>query len=164
MQRESKIKSHLQACMEQVEKWKQDSLTIVFTNGCFDLIHPGHISYLRSAKALGDKLVLGINTDNSVSKLKGVGRPILKLEDRLAVLEALEMIDLLISFDEDTPIKLIEKIKPHFLVKGGDYKIEEIVGANEVRSYGGKVLSLNLVQGVSTTRIIDHIVKNFGND
>ncbi len=130
---------------------------VVFTNGCFDIIHSGHIAYLKEARSLGDKLIVGINTDASVKRLKGNGRPINNLEDRIEVLSSLSFVDEVIPFDEDTPLQLIKKIRPDVLVKGGDYKISEIVGAEEVISYGGQVRVLSFMRGKSTTRLIKKI-------
>ncbi len=133
--------------------------TIVFTNGCFDILHPGHTDYLTKAKELGNILVLGINTDESVSRLKGTTRPIQNLEARSLVLSALESIDYVISFNEDTPIDLIKAIKPSLLVKGGDYTQENIVGAEFVLSYGGVVKIIPFLEGYSTSKIINKINK-----
>ena len=128
---------------------------IVFTNGCFDLVHPGHIDLLRRAKALGTRLIVGINSDDSVRKLKGPGRPIMGQHDRAAVLLALESVDEVRVFDDLTPDALIREIKPHVLVKGGDWKTNEIVGADFVLANGGEVQSLPLVDGYSSTKVIE---------
>lgn len=143
----------------QIEKWKQSHEQIVFTNGCFDLVHVGHIQYLQEAKSLGSKLVVGINGDESVAKLKGPGRPINDLTSRIKMLESFRFIDLVIPFYEDTPINLIEAIKPKVLVKGGDYRIENIVGSKFVIQNGGTVKSLKFVKGFSTTELIKRIKK-----
>ena len=127
---------------------------IVFTNGVFDLIHRGHISYLYRARKLGSLLVVGVNADTSVKRLKGETRPINRLEDRLYQLAGLECVDYVTSFSEDTPLKLIELLKPHTLIKGGDYAIRDIVGASEVVGWGGTVKVLPFVDGYSTTKII----------
>ena len=132
---------------------------IVFTNGCFDIIHRGHVTYLNEAKALGDILIVGINTDASVKKLKGDSRPINTELDRKFVLENLKAVDFVELFSEDTPLNLILKIRPHILVKGGDWKPENIVGSKEVFGWGGFVHSLSLVAGKSTTALIDKIHK-----
>lgn len=132
---------------------------IVFTNGCFDIIHSGHVRYLKDASNLGDILILGLNSDSSVKRLKGSERPINSEEDRLIVLSALEMIDYLVVFEEDTPLSLIEKIRPNVIVKGGDWSVEQIVGSDFVISNGGTVRSLPYHQGRSTTEIIDKINK-----
>ena len=130
---------------------------IVFTNGCFDILHRGHVTYLNEAKKLGDLLVLGVNSDASVKRLKGVDRPINKESDRAFVLSQLKSVDFTEIFTEDTPLSLILKIKPKVLVKGGDWKIDQIVGAREVIADGGEVFSLNFVDGYSTTSIIHKI-------
>ncbi len=128
---------------------------VVFTNGCFDIIHAGHISYLKAARALGDRLIVGINSDDSVRRLKGDNRPVNELQDRIDVLSALSFVDEVIPFDEDTPLDLIMKVHPDILVKGGDYEIEDIVGAKEVRSWGGEVRTIPFVEGRSTTNILN---------
>lgn len=138
-------------------KWRKDGLTIVFTNGCFDLIHPGHVRYLHDARELGDLLVIGINTDESVARLKGPTRPILNLEERSEILLALRWVDAVVPFDDPTPITLIEAILPHVLVKGGDWPVEQIVGREVVERSGGKVLSLPFHEGASTTGIVERI-------
>ena len=130
---------------------------VVFTNGCFDLIHRGHVTYLQKASAHGEALFLGLNTDESVSRLKGSDRPILPLEDRAGVLAALECIDYIIPFAEDTPKNLIAALLPDVLIKGGDYQPEEIVGREEVESQGGIVTTIPLIEGQSTTHIIKSI-------
>jgi rfaE bifunctional protein nucleotidyltransferase chain/domain len=128
---------------------------IVFTNGCFDILHRGHVTYLSEARRLGDLLVVGVNSDASVKRLKGPSRPINSEADRAFVLLGLKSVDAVEIFSEDTPLELIKLIRPHVLVKGGDWKIEQIVGGTEVLSWGGKVLSLNFVNGFSTTSIIE---------
>ena len=136
---------------------REDSLKVVFTNGCFDVLHAGHLSYLEAAKELGDKLIVGINSDSSVSKLKGKGRPINPLEERMALIQALKCVDYVVSFSEDTPLKLIEFLKPNILVKGADYKVEEIVGSKSVIKNGGEVKTIPLVKGLSSSRKIQKI-------
>lgn len=136
-------------------RYRTENKKIVFTNGCFDLLHIGHITYLEEAKKLGDVLVVGINTDESVKKLKGPTRPIQSETDRCEILAALKAVDHTILFSEETPLNLIKHIKPDILVKGGDWKIEQIVGSDFVLSYGGSVKSLNFVDGKSTTSIIE---------
>jgi rfaE bifunctional protein nucleotidyltransferase chain/domain len=128
---------------------------IVFTNGCFDVLHRGHVYYLSKAREMGDVLVVGLNSDASVSKLKGEGRPVNNQNARAEVLGALGMVDYIIIFDEDTPLVLIKRVEPNLLVKGGDYKIEEIVGYKEVISRGGQVLTIPIMEGYSTTSILD---------
>ena len=137
----------------ELSKQKSIGSRIVFTNGCFDILHAGHVSYLKKAKELGDRLVVGINSDESVRRLKGNGRPINKLEDRIAVLSALDCVDEVIPFEEDTPLELIKRVHPDVLVKGNDYTVENIVGADFVLSYGGDVKTIPLLQGRSTTGI-----------
>ncbi|MES2447516.1 MAG: D-glycero-beta-D-manno-heptose 1-phosphate adenylyltransferase [Bacteroidota bacterium] len=141
----------------QIEDWKKKGEKIVFTNGCFDLIHPGHLSYLLEAANLGDKLIIGVNTDRSVKKIKGEERPINNQQSRLQLLAALFFVDAVVLFDEPTPADLIKAIKPHILVKGGDYKIEDIVGAKETIERGGAVKVLNFLSGYSSTNIIEKI-------
>jgi rfaE bifunctional protein nucleotidyltransferase chain/domain len=128
---------------------------IVFTNGCFDLLHIGHVRYLQEAKALGDLLVVGINSDASVQRLKGPTRPIQNQDDRAEILAALTAVDFTVIFTEDTPAELIQQIRPDILVKGGDWKIDQIVGSNQVLAAGGKVYSLQFVDGKSTTSLIE---------
>ncbi len=140
--------------LKKIKKWKNEGKKIVFTNGCFDIIHAGHVDYLEKAKKLGDILVVGLNSDNSVKRLKGPERPINTQEHRKRVLEALKPVDLVIIFEEDTPERLIKEIKPDVLVKGGDWKIENIVGADFVRSYGGIVTTIDFIYDISTTKII----------
>jgi rfaE bifunctional protein nucleotidyltransferase chain/domain len=129
----------------------------VFTNGCFDILHRGHVQYLNEARALGGRLVVGLNSDSSVKRLKGETRPINSESDRKFILENLKAVDEVIIFDQDTPLELIKKIRPNILVKGGDWKIEQIVGGQEVLSWGGSVQSLQFVEGKSTTSIIQEI-------
>lgn len=128
---------------------------IVFTNGCFDLLHVGHIRYLQEAKRLGDLLVVGINTDESVRKLKGPTRPVQNENDRAEILAALAAVDYVVHFSEETPLELIKQVKPDILVKGGDWKPDQIVGSDFVLSRGGQVKSLQFVEGRSTTAIIE---------
>jgi rfaE bifunctional protein nucleotidyltransferase chain/domain len=128
---------------------------IVFTNGCFDLLHRGHIYYLSKARELGDLLVVGLNSDGSVTGLKGAGRPVNDQRSRAEVLSSLAFVDYVIIFPEETPLKLIISVNPHILVKGGDYKPEEIVGYQEVKSRGGKVITIPLLEGYSTSSIIN---------
>lgn len=130
---------------------------IVFTNGCFDILHRGHVTYLSEARKLGDLLVLGVNSDASVKRLKGPERPINNEEDRKYVLSQLKAVDFAEIFTEDTPLNLIKKVRPKILVKGGDWKIDQIVGGKEVVADGGEVFSLQFVDGYSTTSIIHKI-------
>lgn len=138
---------------ELVKKWKKSGQTVVFTNGCFDVIHIGHLDYLNKARRLGNKLIVGLNSDASVRRLKGENRPVNGQDERLRMLAALQCVDVVIVFDEDTPENLISKIHPDFLVKGGDYKREEIVG----RQYAKEVITIPFVDGFSTTSIIEKI-------
>lgn len=134
-----------------------DNLSIVFTNGCFDILHAGHVDYIEKAAALGEVLIVGINDDNSVKRLKGESRPINILENRMKVLSALEAIDFVVAFSEDTPISLIKAITPNVLVKGGDYKIDNIVGAPYVIENGGEVRTIDFVINSSTSSIINKL-------
>ncbi|GHS85068.1 hypothetical protein FACS1894201_04370 [Bacteroidia bacterium] len=127
---------------------------VVFTNGCFDILHRGHVEYLQKARSLGDKLIVGLNSDASVQRLKGKGRPVQDQESRKIVLAALRCVDEVILFDEDTPYELIQRLQPDVLVKGGDYQPENIVGYDIVTAKGGQVLCLDFVQGYSTTNIL----------
>jgi len=130
---------------------------LVFTNGCFDIVHRGHVQYLNEAKALGDILVIGLNSDESVRRLKGQSRPVVAQDDRAFLLTNLKCVDDVFIFEEDTPLNLIKKIRPDILVKGGDWKKSEIVGSKEVLSWGGSVRSLSFVPSFSTTDIIEKI-------
>jgi rfaE bifunctional protein nucleotidyltransferase chain/domain len=156
METKSKIQS-LDRAIRIVEDWKRKGQVLVFTNGCFDILHVGHIDYLEKARREGDRLIIGLNTDASVQALKGPGRPINDEESRARLLAALAFVDLVILFDESTPLKLIMAVQPDILVKGSDYEIENIVGAKFVMENGGKVITLDLIQGVSTTHIIEKI-------
>lgn len=142
---------------EAAGSWRRAGLTIVFTNGCFDLLHPGHVRYLQEAAELGDLLVVGINTDRSVTHLKGIGRPILTLEERSEVLLALRSVHAVVPFADETPLDLIHRVRPHVLVKGGDWAVENIVGGQAVQDDGGQVISLPFHHGTSTTEIIRRI-------
>lgn len=133
---------------------------IVFTNGCFDILHRGHVTYLAEARKLGDLLIIGLNSDASVKRLKGEDRPINNEEDRKYVLSQLKSVDFVEIFTEDTPLNLIQYIQPKVLVKGGDWKIDQIVGGKEVLASGGDVFSLNFVDGYSTTSTIHKIQKS----
>jgi rfaE bifunctional protein nucleotidyltransferase chain/domain len=146
-----------EALLALVSQWRRDSKSIVFTNGCFDLLHQGHIAYLTEAAQLGDYLVVGVNSDQSVQRLKGPSRPIKDEETRLQIIAALKPIGAAVLFEEDTPLELIKVIKPDILVKGGDYKIDEIVGADFVTQYGGEVRQLSFLPGHSSSSIIDKI-------
>ncbi|WP_415063241.1 D-glycero-beta-D-manno-heptose 1-phosphate adenylyltransferase [Bdellovibrio sp.] len=139
--------------------FRKQGKKIVFTNGCFDLLHVGHVRYLQEARALGDLLVVGVNSDTSVKSLKGPSRPVQVEADRAEILAALGAVDFTVIFTEDTPENLIQKVRPDILVKGGDWKIDQIVGAPFVMSYGGQVMSLQFVDGKSTTKLIEKAQK-----
>ena len=145
--------------IRQLAAWKAQGKKIVFTNGCFDLLHVGHVVYLEKAKALGDILIVGLNTDDSVTRLKGPDRPLVTQADRARVLASLSFVDGITLFENDTPIDLIMAIKPDILVKGADYRQEEVVGANFVQSYQGQVVLIPLVDDRSTTKIVNKIAK-----
>ena len=145
---------------EKVKAARMKGERIVMTNGCFDILHPGHIQYLKQASQLGDRLIIAVNSDDSVSRLKGPNRPINSLEARLEMLCAYDFVDWVISFDEETPERLYEKILPDILVKGGDYCENDIAGARQVRSAGGEIKILNFLPGHSTSMIIDKIKGN----
>ncbi len=134
---------------------------VVFTNGCFDIIHAGHVHYLKECKRLGDILVVGINSDDSIRRLKGEKRPILPLEMRAYVLSNICAVDYVVPFKEDTPYNLIKEIKPDILVKGGDWDIDRIVGRDIVESYGGKVLTIPFEFDISTTKIVEEIKRRY---
>ena len=143
------------------DKWRADRKKIVFTNGCFDIIHRGHIEYLRKARLLGDILIVGLNSDASVRRIKGEPRPYHDEQDRAAILDAMEMVDLVVIFDEDTPLKLICELKPDFLVKGGDYDSRSIVGASEVESWGGSVKTIPFLKGYGTSKLVEKILERY---
>ncbi len=145
----------------QLNVWRMQSQKIVFTNGCFDLLHHGHVDYLSKAADMGDVLIIGINSDSSVKKLnKGANRPIQNEDDRMMILSSLQFVEALILFEEDTPLELIKLVQPDVLVKGGDWKESEIVGADVVKSKGGTVAVIPFVEGYSTTIIEAKIKKN----
>ena len=143
----------------QVDAWKFAGLKVVFTNGCFDILHRGHVEYLADAKLLGNKLVLALNSDRSVRELKGAHRPIQTQDDRTAILDALESIDLVVVFDEDTPAKIIQMLLPDVLVKGSDYSTETIVGADTVMDNGGAVKVVSFRPGHGTSEILEKIIE-----
>ena len=147
--------------LDIVNNWKKDKLKIGFTNGCFDIIHPGHVKILSEAKKLCDKLVVGINSDYSIKQLKGNNRPINKTTDRACIIEAISFTDLVIIFNENTPLNLINYIQPNILIKGSDYKISEVIGSKEVRKLGGSTHLINLKDNYSTTNLIKKIVKTY---
>ncbi len=141
-----------------VEEAKNMGRRIVFTNGCFDIIHAGHCQYLAEARRLGDMLIVGLNTDSSVRRLKGDSRPVNNQHDRACVLSALKPVDYVVLFDEDTPYNLIANVMPDVLVKGGDYSSDNIIGADLVHNNGGEVIVLKFVEGKSTTAIIERFM------
>ena len=147
----------VEQAIQQIDSWKAKGEQIVFSNGCFDILHLGHVDYLEKARAKGDRLVLGLNTDQSVSRIKGPSRPIVDQNSRARIMAALEIVDLVILFDEETPKQLIESIKPDILVKGNDYNISNIVGADFVIKNGGKVETIELTSGFSSTNVIKKI-------
>lgn len=142
--------------------WREQGHSIVFTNGCFDIIHPGHVLYLETAGDLGDKLVVALNSDASVRRLKGTTRPVQDENARSLVISALESVDAVVLFEEDTPLETIKTVMPDILAKGGDWSVENIVGADIVIKNGGKVLSLPFEKGFSTTSIVDKIRRDEG--
>ena len=141
---------------EKLNLWRKEGKTIVFSNGCFDILHRGHVEYLSKAADLGDVLIIGLNTDASVKRIKGPSRPVNDEKARAVVLAALEFVDAIMFFDEDTPYNLIKNVQPDVLVKGKDYKAEDIVGYDIVTNKGGKVETIELVEGFSTTNILKH--------
>ncbi len=152
---EEKIVSSGSELDAQLREWRWQDLRIGFTNGCFDILHPGHVKVLTAARAACDRLIVGLNSDNSVKRLKGEGRPVQNERARAEVLAALEAVDLVVIFEEDTPIGLITAIKPNVLVKGGDYTRETVVGHEIVEAHGGKVLLVDVLPGFSTTSLVD---------
>ena len=147
----------LEFLLKNIDQWRNENKKIVFTNGCFDLIHLGHIDVLARSSDLGDILIIGVNSDSSIQKLKGENRPIIEEDSRVKQLAALEFVDAVVLFHEDTPQKLIEKIKPDVITKGGDYKAENIVGNEVVTQKNGQVVIIPLTQGYSTTSILKKI-------
>lgn len=160
MNKLEQIKSKILSGIE-LERWltivRFKNQKIVFTNGCFDILHKGHIQYLAEASELGDYLVIGLNTDTSVKKLKGNGRPYLDQESRVLILASLKFVAAIVFFNEETPLELIKQIQPDILVKGADYRSGEIVGSDFVKQYGGEVVTLDLVEGYSSTEVINKI-------
>jgi D-beta-D-heptose 7-phosphate kinase/D-beta-D-heptose 1-phosphate adenosyltransferase len=160
METKTKIQS-LETLPGMIDRFKRDGKRIVFTNGCFDLLHVGHVRYLQQAKALGDVLVVGLNSDASVRQIKGEKRPLIAQEERAEILSALECVDLVVLFEDPTPYRLIAIVRPHVLVKGGDWPTEKIVGKDIVEQEGGKVFTIPLVQGASTSGLIGRIVERY---
>jgi D-beta-D-heptose 7-phosphate kinase/D-beta-D-heptose 1-phosphate adenosyltransferase len=154
----SKLK-HLREAKQIVENLKKEGKKIIFTNGCFDILHVGHVRYLNDAKKYGDFLIVGINSDSSVRRIKGENRPIIDEKARAEVVAGLDSVDMVIIFSEDTPYELIKTLEPDVLIKGGDWKEEEIVGADIVKRSGGKVLTVPYISGYSTTSIIEKIIR-----
>ena len=146
-----------QSVIPLVNRWKSEGKKIVFTNGCFDILHLGHVDYLEKAREQGDILVVGLNSDVSVRSIKGPERPIMDEYGRARLLAAMYFVDAVVLFDEDTPLRTISNILPDILVKGKDYEISNIVGADIVMQNGGKVVTIALVEGHSTSKIIEHI-------
>lgn len=155
-----KIKN-LSALLQIIRRYKKQGKRIVFTNGCFDLLHLGHVTYLERAKSKGDLLIVGINSDRSVHKLKGKERPLVPQSERGRVLAGLSSVDYVTIFDEPTPLSLICAIEPDVLVKGADWKKDSIIGGDEVKHRGGKVITIPVVKGISTTQIIKRIVERY---
>ena len=145
--------------LEKVRQWHASGKKVVFSNGCFDILHAGHIEYLTAARKLGDVLLIGLNSDASVSRLKGPNRPVCSETDRAAVLSALQVVDAVTLFDEDTPEELIATLLPDILVKGSDWAVEHIAGARAVLEHGGEVLTIPLLEGRSTSGIIEKIIQ-----
>jgi len=144
---------------EQVAQWRARGLSVGFTNGCFDLVHPGHISLLEQAERECDRLIVGVNSDASVGRLKGAGRPVQDAAARCRVLASVAAVDAVVVFDDDTPIELIRQLRPDVLVKGADYALDEVVGGDIVRAYGGRVVLAELVDGFSTTATIERLAR-----
>jgi rfaE bifunctional protein nucleotidyltransferase chain/domain len=152
-----------EAQRKQIESWRASGARIVFTNGVFDLLHRGHVEYLAEARAFGHCLVVGMNSDDSVRRLgKGSGRPLVTAADRAAVLASLRSVDLVVIFDDDTPERLIREVRPDVLAKGGDWPKEAIVGGAFVESYGGRVVSVDLREGHSTSNLVERIRQGTG--
>lgn len=149
----------LSEAKRKVKEWQQAGYHVVFTNGCFDIIHLGHVDYLEKARMLGDKLVIGLNTDDSVSRFKGPERPLQDQHSRARILAAMQFVDMVVFFNEDTPLNLISELIPNILVKGSDYLADNIVGADVVKKNGGVAKTIDFVPGYSTTRIVEKIKK-----
>ena len=153
----------LQDLIPQVQAWKQAGKRLVFTNGCFDILHLGHVDYLEKARALGDKLIIGVNTDASVSRLKGPNRPLQDEMSRARIMASLLFTDAVVLFEEDTPYELIKSVLPDILVKGDDYAAENIVGYDLVMNNGGQVKTIELVKGYSTSNVVAKIIGQLKN-
>ncbi len=146
---------------EKVREWKRQGFTIVFTNGCFDLLHIGHIRYLEAAKGYGDKLIVAVNSDKSVRAIKGSKKPLVPQEERVELIAALSFVDSITVFDQSTPLELIEYLCPDVLVKGSDWAEDEIIGSKTVIAHGGKVIRVPQVEGAATSILIERILKRF---
>lgn len=153
----AKIHSHRSEISDVLKRWEQAGQTVVFTNGCFDILHKGHIEYLFEASKFADKMVIGLNTDASVRRLKGDGRPVNDNHARATLMAALGFVDMVVFFDEETPKDLIEVVQPDVLTKGSDYVAENIVGYDTVMAKGGQVITIDLTEGFSTTALIERI-------
>ena len=151
-----------EALKKQVERVRGEGKKIAFTNGCFDILHVGHVRYLREARKMGDLLILGLNSDASVRAIKGEKRPLVPQGDRAEVVASLASVDYVTLFDEMTPLKLIEYLRPDVLVKGGDWKEELVVGGDAVRSWGGRIVIVPLTEGASTTSIVEKVLRVYG--
>ena len=156
---QSKILS-FSSLKNQLEKWRGENEKIVFTNGCFDLLHLGHVDYLAKARDLGDRLVVGLNSDASIRRIKGSSRPIKDEQSRAALLAGMAYVDAVVLFDEETPISLISMILPDLLVKGGDYRIKDIVGHEIVLNNKGRVCTIDFLEGYSSSVLIEKIIRN----
>ena len=143
----------------KVSQWKKNKMKVAFTNGCFDILHLGHLEILTKSKEFGDRLIVAVNSDESVRKLKGKERPVNDFQTRSHMLASFSFVDYVVEFSDDTPIKLIQKIKPNFLIKGGDYQKKDIVGNDIVSSYGGETIIIPLIDGLSSTNTINKINK-----
>ena len=150
-----------QALADRLEDLRGAGKRVVFTNGCFDILHIGHVRYMSAAKNEGDFLVVGLNSDQSVKLIKGKRRPIVAQDQRLEIIASLQVVDYVTLFDEPDPLKLIQLLKPTILVKGADWSADEIIGADFVKASGGRVVRVSLVQEASTSRIIERIIKNY---
>lgn len=154
-----KLIVHFDEIENIIANLKEENKSISFTNGCFDILHRGHVEYLEKTKEYADILVLGLNSDNSVRRLKKSPRPYVNENDRAYLLSRLESVDIVCIFEEDTPLELLKKVKPDFLIKGGDYSLDQIVGREIIEEYGGKILTIPFISGKSSTNIIEEIKK-----
>lgn len=153
--------SHLawQRMLKQCVHWKKEKKKIVFSNGCFDLLHPGHVDYLKSARALGDVLIIGLNTDASIRILKGEKRPVNGLDDREIMLSAMRWVDGVVPFAQETPLELIRYLRPDVLVKGGDYTVDSMVGSSDVLAWGGDACTIAFKDGYSSSQLIEKVCR-----